>query len=755
MGTALVLGLAVARADVGDPQIRTDHPLYPGELAYSTMDRFARSIIDSGDWDLGLGDSERDVALKLWLWKITHTLHDYTPKLWTPLHDYCRETFKTHAAEHPIRPDPRLPPCLSDEDQDSLRWTFSFGYALCTTQHSNIGPQIRAIGQALGKDWRSRWVEIPGDSNHEIHFGGRWRAFDVNAGTLLFSSDDPKTAELLPYKDAIGPKGGPSHPELLENAPAFGGRYLPKLVWSPLNPEGTPGLYAWMRGILQDPALYWDGDGVGEKSPVLRLMYHSAYSACPIVYGLKKGETFTRWFSGDDARREMTLPKPIWWGANLKGGPGSVCYYSHYLRGLAHLCEDVDPLVFSEQSQTDNEHALRDFKVATHSNGLYDWQPNLAAGDWREGAIHVDGRIRSDESGLAAEDRASVAFAFFSPYIIAGMPADNSDPALDGATSGALLEADVTGQVPVDVSINNGLTFKPVGVLTEGGGLDFTDAVKGRNQYLVRLHLDKDTRLKALRLRTIVTTCRAVYPKIKSRRTTITYEAGGVNAFDASPDFTSQALATSRDSFVSQENLTWVGYDTRQRVAWETDKDVASCIYRVTAPAGTLASVSAAANVTWPSPTIKDAWGEIAVSSSPDGPWTTLQRIDPQADDLVDKNVLPYYWVYGQADLSAQDVKTAYVRVRFAGAGKPCGIRYMHLYGTYRTGNDSPLTITYHWKAGGHAKEHAETIPAGQARHTYTIHTGKDIANGKVVFAVPASKQIPGSTQAAGPQSAQ
>jgi hypothetical protein len=29
---------AFARADVGDPQIRTDHPWYPGELACSTFD---------------------------------------------------------------------------------------------------------------------------------------------------------------------------------------------------------------------------------------------------------------------------------------------------------------------------------------------------------------------------------------------------------------------------------------------------------------------------------------------------------------------------------------------------------------------------------------------------------------------------------------------------------------------------------------------------------------------------------------------
>ena len=32
-------------AEVGDPQIRTDHPWYPGELAMSTFERLARQFL--------------------------------------------------------------------------------------------------------------------------------------------------------------------------------------------------------------------------------------------------------------------------------------------------------------------------------------------------------------------------------------------------------------------------------------------------------------------------------------------------------------------------------------------------------------------------------------------------------------------------------------------------------------------------------------------------------------------------------------
>jgi hypothetical protein len=67
-----------------------------------------------------------------------------------------------------------------------------------------------------------------------------------------------------------------------------------------------------------------------------------------------------------------------------------------------------------------------------------------------------------------------------------------------------------------------------------------------------------------------------------------------------------------------------------------------------------------------------------------------------------------------------------------------CGIRYVYLYGTYPTGTASPLT--YYWKSGDEIRRHAETVPAGQAQHSYTIDTGPGVGNLKVVFAVPASK---------------
>lgn len=40
---------SAAQADVGDPQIKTDHPWYPGELAFSTFDRLFATRV-TFDW---------------------------------------------------------------------------------------------------------------------------------------------------------------------------------------------------------------------------------------------------------------------------------------------------------------------------------------------------------------------------------------------------------------------------------------------------------------------------------------------------------------------------------------------------------------------------------------------------------------------------------------------------------------------------------------------------------------------------------
>src|SRR5437764_11636683 len=65
-----------ARADVGDPQVRTDHPWYPGELACSTFARLAATQAEVYERVVGTRPTtDEQKALAAWLWRNTHYFH--------------------------------------------------------------------------------------------------------------------------------------------------------------------------------------------------------------------------------------------------------------------------------------------------------------------------------------------------------------------------------------------------------------------------------------------------------------------------------------------------------------------------------------------------------------------------------------------------------------------------------------------------------------------------------------------------------
>ncbi len=67
---------AGALAEVGDPQIRTDHPWYPGELAISNFDRLFATQAELYRRVTGREvASDEDKALASWLWRNTHYWH--------------------------------------------------------------------------------------------------------------------------------------------------------------------------------------------------------------------------------------------------------------------------------------------------------------------------------------------------------------------------------------------------------------------------------------------------------------------------------------------------------------------------------------------------------------------------------------------------------------------------------------------------------------------------------------------------------
>ena len=105
-----------ARADVGDPQVGTDHPWYPGELACSTFERLFATQAEQYRRATGaLPRTDEQKALASWFWRNTHYYHaeDGRQDLWGKGFAHADNWTREY-------------------------WTglFAFGFGLCGTTHA-------------------------------------------------------------------------------------------------------------------------------------------------------------------------------------------------------------------------------------------------------------------------------------------------------------------------------------------------------------------------------------------------------------------------------------------------------------------------------------------------------------------------------------------------------------------------------------------------------------------------------------------
>src|SRR5437660_2814134 len=85
LATVLLGCVTAARAGVGDPQLRTDHPWYPGELACSTFERLFATQAEQYRRVVGVEpSSDEQKALASWFWRNANFYHaeDGRQDLW-------------------------------------------------------------------------------------------------------------------------------------------------------------------------------------------------------------------------------------------------------------------------------------------------------------------------------------------------------------------------------------------------------------------------------------------------------------------------------------------------------------------------------------------------------------------------------------------------------------------------------------------------------------------------------------------------
>src|SRR4051812_27062726 len=165
----LVLFPALARAGVGDPQVRTDHPWYPGELACSTFDRLFATQAEVYKRVTGRdGATDEDKVLAAWLWRCTHYCHgeEGAEDLWGA--GFTR----------------------GGDLRTREYWTglFAHGFGLCGTTHSQWVAEMEA---RLGHS-RGRGVGAAGHNAFEVFLTGgpygpgKWVLLDHDLCTVVF-----------------------------------------------------------------------------------------------------------------------------------------------------------------------------------------------------------------------------------------------------------------------------------------------------------------------------------------------------------------------------------------------------------------------------------------------------------------------------------------------------------------------------------------------------------------------------------------
>jgi hypothetical protein len=260
----LLAAVGILRAATGDPQLKTDHPWYPGELSCSTFEHLFATQAELYKRVTGRSvESDEDKALASWYWRNLHYAHAEEGK-----GDCMNAGF-----------------AKSEWNRDYWNGLFAQGFGLCGTTHSQYTAEIEAL---LGH-CRARCVGVSGHNSFEVYLtggaygAGKWALLDHDLSTVIFSSDGTRLLDIreigADLKDFANPAYKPSR----------------QRGWR-------------VAGEHDSDAQVYDSYRVAE--------YLAGYAGAPPMVQLRPGESFRRYLHPglDDGKTY------VFWGMNYKAG---------------------------------------------------------------------------------------------------------------------------------------------------------------------------------------------------------------------------------------------------------------------------------------------------------------------------------------------------------------------------------------------------------------------------------------------------
>jgi hypothetical protein len=628
-GAAAALLLALpAYADVGDPQVKSDHPWYPGELSCSTFERLFATQAELYKRVTGReAKTDEDKAIASWFWRNTHYWHcsEGTEDLWG----------KGFTGGGDMR--------------TREYWTglFAHGFGLCGTTHSQYTAEMEYL---LGHG-RGRGVGVEGHNSFEVFLtggpygDGKWVLLDHDISTVIFSEDGSALLSIPEIKAKLGTLADPKY-----------------------KPEKQRG---WLVGGLHAD----DAKGVYSRWDVSEAL--SGYAGAPPIVRLRRGETLRRWLHpGLEGGKTF-----VFWGVNYNMGgiPGPARHLT-WVNQPEKMYQATQPSPYKEGQ-------------ARFANAVYTYRPDFANGDYREGVF--------------AESDAHVTFEFTSPYIIGCTPPNAKEWGIydAGGKNGLVLRGKAS--CPVSVSVDRGRSWKEAGAFADG--LDLTDHVKGRRQYLLRFGVGaKALAGSGLSMTTVCQANSSVVPRLKDGGTKVTFLASERGIVSAGPNL-EQARTHVLEGGLPSKALTLEVATPRKEA---------------------IVALHAAAHVSSGSPPSPDVQYHIEYSTDAGKSWKpavkdwTVPRRGSEPPDFWSQS-----FCYGAADVSEKDVSS--VRVRFHNTGGK-QVQRAEAHVVYRAGRDA-TKVTFDWTEDSGPRRESHVFGSGK-QEDWNVKTGRNVVTRWVEF---------------------
>ena len=256
-------------AEIGDPQVKTDHPWYPGELAISNFERLAATQAAVYARETGRAvESDHDKALASWYWRNLHYAHCAEGT-----GDYFDAGFTA-----------------SDWNREYWHGLFAHGFSLCGTTHSQWSAEMNAL---LGHA-RSRSVGVTGHSSFEVYLTGgaygrgQWALLDHDVSTVIFDESGKRLLSIAEIKTGDKRLRDNNYQSARQNGWRIAGLY--------------------------------EKDVVGLYDEYASASYLSGYAGPPPTVHLRRGESLRR-YANPGLEDGETF---VFWGLNRRksSGPG-------------------------------------------------------------------------------------------------------------------------------------------------------------------------------------------------------------------------------------------------------------------------------------------------------------------------------------------------------------------------------------------------------------------------------------------------